>query len=341
VKIPTPSMLVAYLVPMFRYFARWAILVTFGFCLLAGLGFYMLTESYGWSRRAVWSVCLALLLLFAIDVTIVPPFRAKDIKRPGETIKRLATYPKDEAVAIYPLAQGSEYATLHYMYLQQFHQHRMLNGTKQATESDLYRLALKDIYSPYTARMLKALGIDKVVVLNEYFSNSAYGNYPFGKPFDPGMMPTGYKLVEKTPDGYIYDVVAEPTDVFPLYWRNFTAPSILEDGRAWVAMVGWQGDILLINNGERAVYSFAITVLNPWEPGNLTFRLDGRELSSIRLESGAQRVLLPDLELTGDRQILSLQWDGKPKVISGEPFRSGGNLKVYLLLSEPELQKNQ
>ena len=92
-------------------------------------------------------------------------------------------------------------------------------------------------------------------------------------------MPAGYKLVDKTSDGYIYDVVAEPTDVFPLYWRNFTAPSILEDSQAWVAMVGRQGDILLVNNGSRSSYSFAVTVLNPSEPGSLSFSLNGRELA--------------------------------------------------------------
>jgi len=341
VKIPTPSMLVVYLVPFFRYFARWAILVTFGFCLLAGIGFYMLAESRKWGRRATWSVCLAALLLFAVDVTIVPPFRAQDIRRPPETIKRLAGYPRDEAVAIYPLAQGAEYVTLHYLYLQQFHQHRMLNGTKPATESDLYRLTLKDIYSPYTPRMLRALGIDKVVVLNDYFSNKSYGNYPFGVPFNPALMPAGYRLADKASDGYIYDVVAEPTDVFPLYWSNFTAPSILEDGRAWAAMVGPRGDILLIKKGGRSAYSFAITVLNPWEPGNLKFSLDGRELSSSMLESGARRVVLPDLKLTEGRHVLSVHWDGKPTSINGEPFRSGKNLEVYLLLSSPELQEGQ
>ncbi len=341
VKIPTPSMLVVYLVPIFRYFARWAVVVTFGLCLLAGIGFSMLAASRRWGRRATWSVCLAALLLFAVDVTIVPPFRAQDIRRPPETIKRLAGYSGEEAVAIYPLAQGMEYATLHYYYLQQFHQHRMLNGTKQATESDLYRLALKDIYSPYTPRMLRALGIDKVVVLNDYFSNKSYGNYPFGKPFDPDMMPAGYNLVDKTSDGYIYNVVAEPTDVFPLYWSNFTAPSILEDGRAWVVMVRPRADILLVKEGGRSSYSFAMTILNPSQPGKLTFSLDGRELSSIALESGARRVVLPGLELSDGRHTLSLHWDGKPRSINGEPFRSGKNLEAYLTLSSPELLKDR
>ncbi len=338
-KIPTPSILVAYLVPMFRYFTRWAIVVTFGLCLLSGIGFYTLTASLGWRRRLKWAACAVLLLLFVVDVIIIPPFRAQDIRRPPEVIDKLAEYPKKEPVAIYPLAQAGEYAQLYYRYLQQFHGHPMLNGTKPATESDLYRLVLKDIYSPYTPRMLKALGIEKVVVLNDFFSNKDYGNYPYGKPFEPERMPPGYRLAARTSDGYIYDVVAEPAVVFPLYYHNFTPPSILQDGHAWVAMTSPKGETLLVNDGSASSYSFTITVADPSAPGRLTFSLDGREVSSVELDTGAQRVTLPGLYLAPGRHTLSLQWSGKPVSIDGTPFRSPKNLEVYLLLSAPELQE--
>lgn len=339
VKIPTPSILVAYLVPMFRYFTRWAVVVTFGLCLLAGLGFHMLAVSLKWRRRVKWAACVVLLILFVVDVTIIPPFRAQDIRRQPEVIKKLAEFPKNEPVVIYPLVQGGEYAQLYYRYLQQFHGHPMLNGTKQATESDLYRLALKDIYSPYTPRMLKALGIKKVVVLDKYFSNKDYGNYPYGIPFDPAKMPPGYELAARTSDGYIYDVVAEPASVFPLYYRNFTPPSILEDGRAWVAMLGRNGEILLVNDGSSASYSLTLTIADPSGKGHLAFSLDGRQVSSVELSPGARRVTLQGLDLAHGRHVLSLHWDGKPVSIDGTAFRSQKSLDVYLLLSAPELQE--
>ena len=338
VKIPTPSMLVNLLVPAFRYYARWAVEVTFGLCMLAGLGFYLLTRSLKWGRVAVWVACVAVVALFALDVTIIPPLRSTDaMSKQPDVIKRLAAYPEDQAVAIYPLVQGSEYAALHYRYLQQFHKHPMLNGVKPATESDLYRLAMKDIYAPYTPSMLKGLGIDKVVVLSEYFSNKDYGNYPYGVPFDPARMPEGYELVDKTADGYIYDVVAEPASVYPLYFKNFTPPSVLSDGTAWAAMLKPAAEVLLVNRGSRGSYSLTYTINNPGPPGRLTFSLDGEELTSVGLNSGNTRVTLPGLELTNGRHSLGLHWDGKPQVVDGTPFRAGPRISVYLLFSNVDV----
>ena len=337
VLIPTPSILVSGLVPFFRYFCRWSLVVTFGLCLLAGIGFSLLSSRRGWSQPRRWVACLVVLLLFAIDVTIIPPFRTKDIHRPPVVLEKLEGYPHHEPVAIYPLAQGREYATLHYYYYQQFHLHPMLNGVKPGTEADLYRLALKDIYSPYTPRMLSALSIDKVIVLDSYFANKEYGNYPYGIPFDPDRMPPGYLLEEKTDDGYIYQVVAEPAAVFPLYYTNFTPPSILGDGNAWVAMVRPSGDILLVSNGGGDTYSLTVTVANPGDPGTLTFKLDGQPLGKVSLGSGVVRVTSPLFKLGDERNVLTLHWDGEPVAIDGKPFRKTGELGVYLLLSNPEI----
>jgi len=98
---------------------------------------------------------------------------------------------------------------------------------------------------------------------------------------------------------------------------------------------------MLVNNGSRSSYSFAVTVLNPSEPGNLSFSLNGRELASFALQSGTQRVILPPQELKDGRNNLSMRWDGKPKSISGKPFRTDKNLETYLLLSSPELLEDR
>jgi hypothetical protein len=336
-KIPMPSSVIEALVPYFRYFCRWAIVVTFCLCLLAGIGFALLQKRFSWSAGSSLAICLILVVLFALDVTIIPPLRSKDFSRPPETLSELARYPKSEPVAIYPLAQGYEYATFHYRYFQRFHLHPMLNGTKPATEADLYRLSIKDIYSPYTPRMLAGLGVKKVVVLDRYFSNKDYGNYPYGVSFDPGNMPPGYKLAARTSDGYIYDVVAEPARVFPLYYSGFTPPSVLEDGRSWTVMQRPTGVIQLINKGPRSDYSLSITAVNPGESGELTYKLDGRKLGELPLRSGAQRLMLEPLDLPPGRHELSFEWNGEPKAIDGLPFRAGKYLPAYLIFSDANL----
>ncbi len=337
-KIPTPSIVVEAAVPLFRYFCRWAIVVTFSLCLLAGVGFMLIVERLRLSARKALFLCLALVVLFAIDVSIVPPTRAKDMIKPPETLGRLGSR-LDEPVAIYPLAQGNEYANLHYRYFQQFHLHPMLNGIKPDTEADLYRLSLKDIYSPYTARMLAGLGIKKVAFLDRYYSNKAYGYNPLGVKFDPQKVPPGLRLAATTSDGYVFDVVAQPATVFPLFFTNFTPPSILEDGRTWTVMTRPSAEMLLVNKGPGASYSLTVDLINPGPAGRLTFSLNGRKLGDLTLEKGNHRVTLSSLDLTPGDNTLSMRWDGKPVEINGKPFRAGVKLQAYLLVSQPELQE--
>lgn len=339
VEIPTPSILISGTVPFFRYFCRWSLVVTFGFCLLAGIGFAFLCKRLRLDRRGIAILCFFAIALFIIDTTIVPPLRSKYIRQVPETIKELAKSPKSEPVCIYPLAQGYEYTTLHYLFLQQFHLHPMLNGIKASTEADLYRLTLKDIYSPYTPRMLKALGIQKAVILKDYYGNKDYGNYPFGIPFNPEQMPDGYTLVEETADGFIYEIDAEPAGVFPLFYANFTPPAILEDGRSWTAMTGQTGEIKLVRKSDDITYSFSIVLNNPGDAGDLTIRLDGRTVGKQRLENGTTVLTIPEIKINKESEMLDLEWSGNPVNINGTSFRASGDINIFLLLSAPELNE--
>lgn len=339
VEIPTPSILISGTVPFFRYFCRWSLVVTFGFCLLAGIGFTFLSKRLRLDRRGVIILCFFAISLFIIDTTIVPPLRSKCIRQVPETITELSKSPKSEPVCIYPLAQGYEYTTMHYLFLQQFHLHPMLNGIKASTEADLYRLTLKDIYSPYTPRMLKALGIKKAVVLKDYYGNKDYGNYPFGIPFNPEQMPAGYTLAEETADGFIYQIDAEPAGVFPLYYTNFTPPAILDDGRSWTAMTGQTGRIKLVRKSDDTMYSFSIVINNPGDAGDLKVKLGGEAIHEQRLENGTTVLTIPELRIDKESEMLDFEWSGNPVTINGTSFRASGEINIFLLLSNPELNE--
>jgi hypothetical protein len=335
--IPTPSIIVSSLVPFFRYYCRWAIVVTFCACLLAGIGYSLLVSRLRNVKLAVLAVFLLAVSVFLVDVSAIPPLRSFDISRPPETLQALAGYQKSEPVVIYPLAQGHEYATLHYRYYQMDHLHPMLNGIKPATEADLYRLALKDIYSPYTPRMLETLGIDKAVVLTDYYEDGDFGNYPYGVRFDPALMPDGYTLVEKTGDGYIYAVDAIPATVFPLYYRNISPPSILEDGRAWSLMLGQEAELLLENVAGPDDYTLTMNIINPGVAGTLSFVQAGQVLGSLELDPGQCRITSPVFHLEPGTSSVFLAWSEDPIMIHGTPFRLAETVQAYLILSGPEL----
>ena len=331
--IPTPSIVMRVFAPLFRFYSRWALLVTFGFCLLAGLGFALLVRARAWNRSKTAVACVALIALFCLDVAIVPPWRSKDISRPPAIVSSLARLPQDQPVAVYPVNPGLYQANLWYMYYQIYHKHPMLNGVKAATVGDQYSMVLKDIYSPYTPRMLSKLGIRYVMVLDDFFKQAT------GQAFDPSRMPVGYDLVDKTADGYLYRVVSPPAQVAPLFDTNFTPSTILEDGKAWTVMRSPTSEMALINNGPDAVYDFSLDYIDPDGRGTLTASLDGRQLARLGLEPGNSSLSLTGMKLSRGRHILRFNWTGNPASIDGRVFRTDGNVEGYLLFSRPSLKE--
>jgi len=43
--IPTPSIVMRAIAPFFRFYSRWALVVTFALAILAAIGFYLLWKS--------------------------------------------------------------------------------------------------------------------------------------------------------------------------------------------------------------------------------------------------------------------------------------------------------
>jgi len=332
VDVPTPSIAMRALASYFRFYSRWALVVTFSIALMAGVGFFLLTRSRRWSGLKAGAACLALIALFAVDVTIIPPLRSRDITKVPSVVTELARYPKGEPVAFYPLSPGRYHIPLQYFYFQMFHEHPMMNGVKPGTDGDMYQSVLKDIYAPYTPAMLKSLGIKKIVVIDEYFKIM----FPVGLTFDPKQMPSGYRLAKKTSDGYIFDVVGPAANVFPLYYMNFTSPAILEDGKAWAMTVRPHAELLIENKAGDTRKDFSITFTNPGNAGTISVRLDGQNLGQVKVAPGPGELRIPGVHLTRKRQMLSFEWDGPPVKTSGKPYKIEGNVDSYLLVTRPQ-----
>ncbi|MHB8896502.1 MAG: YfhO family protein [Candidatus Geothermincolia bacterium] len=332
VSIPTPSIIIRSIAPPFRFYSRWALVVTFSLALMAGVGFYLFTRAREWNSRKTIIACLICALLFAIDVTIVPPTRSQDIATPPATVAALAKYPKSQPVVFYPLSPGRYFIPLWYHYYQMEHKHPMLNGSKPGTLGDEYNSVLKDIYAPYTPAMLKGLNIRKVAVLNNYFKIM----FPVGLDFDPAMMPAGYRLDKKTSDGYLFDLVGPGADVFPLYYTNFTPPVILEDGKAWSAMLRPRAELQIQNKAGDTTREFSISFSNPGPEGTISAVLDGISIGKVRVGHGDGELTIPGVHLARKQHILSLAWDGPSVKTDGAPFSRSGDIDVYLLWTRPQ-----
>lgn len=332
-ELPTPSIVMRAIAPQLRFYSRWALVVSFGLCLLSGIGFFIVEKKFRSNRGKFIAIFLALLLLFSIDVTIVPPSRVRDISRPPEVIHALSRIPKKEAVCLYPVNSGIYYMNIWYRYYQTFFKRPMFNGSKPGTEGDLYAVVVKDIYAPYTPRMLKGLGIRKAVVLKSYFKEAVGG-----KGFCPELSPDGIKLFLKTKDGFIYDIVAEPATLYPLFYTNFTSSSFLGDMKVWTVMIRRNASILIMNRGETQTARFMLDFYNPGEANDIDLELNGRSVGKARLVSQAGTLEVQGLNLKKGKNVLNLFWSGKPVLIDGTPFRAKTPLPAYLLFSRPRFE---
>jgi hypothetical protein len=331
VQVPTPSIVMRALAPFFRFYSRWALVVTFSLALIAGIGLFMLARSRRWSGLKVGAVCLALIALFAIDVTIIPPLRSRDITRVPSAVTELSRFPKQQPVAFYPLSPGRYFIPLQYDYYQTFHKHPMLNGSKPGTLGDLYQAVLKDLYAPYTPKMLKGLGIEKVAVVKGYWKIM----YPLGLTFDPSMMPQGYRMVGDSADSALFDIEGPAAQIFPLYYTNFTPPAIMDDGRAWTVMTKPSAEILVENRGGPTVQDFSILFNNPGGDGTLAVALDGVPVGYLRVGPGPGELRVPGLKLNKKRHVVTLEWQGRASRIDGRPFGPSGDIDAYLFVTRP------
>lgn len=351
VQVPTPSIVIRAVAPFFRFYSRWALVFDFSIVILAAIGFVLLAKNLRWSRLTAGVVCFALIALFALDVTIVPPARSRDITEVPRVVTALKDYPREEPVVFYPLSPGRYFIPLQYRYYQTFEEHPMLNYVKPGTEGDTYQGVLKDIYAPYTPEMLAGLGIKKVAVIDNWYEVM----FPVGIEFDPSKMPPGYRLLQtlKEPDAgehepsdgepeephytYLYEVVAPPAAVFPLYYTNFTATAILEDGKAWTAMRRPRGEMLLENKGPATVKDFSFEFNDPTEDGVLTVSLNGRAVGRVNLRVGPGELTIKGLRLKKGSNTLTMEWSAQPTKTDGAPFGAEGEIDLYLFITRPSL----
>jgi hypothetical protein len=160
-----PSYFLNPLLPVFRVYARFGILVLFGAALLAGLGFGVLQARLGSGRgRCVLAIPF---LLAALEFNNVPPTHTYQIFPAPAEYQWLRDQPPGILVE-YPLAIGPELTqeiqTRQYTLYQQVHLHPMLNGAPPTSPAGQLAKELEPYYGSGVPDHLQALGIRYVFV---------------------------------------------------------------------------------------------------------------------------------------------------------------------------------
>src|SRR5262249_27170416 len=156
-----PSYYIGPVLPMFRVYSRFGVLVMFGTCLLAGLGLGYLSQRLS-SLLTVPRVALlvAPFLLTALEFNNVPPTHEFHVfPAPSEYV-----WLRDQPPGIlveYPLATGrvdiQEVQTRQYQLYQMVHVHPMFNGATSTSEAAQLSSSMEPYYSPEAVRRLRQL----------------------------------------------------------------------------------------------------------------------------------------------------------------------------------------
>jgi hypothetical protein len=226
-KIYMPSFFMYKILPMYRAYCRFGIVVMLAIAVLAGFGLKFLMERFH-SRitRMVVAALACILVLF--EFWNWPPYKVIDVSRMPAVYYWLKEQPGDFVIAEYPLdAKGP---TDIYKLYQIVHQKKMINSTTPGTRANDIVKAMIRLSQPRTAGMLKGLGVKYVLVHQE---GDAQGEISEEMeemkkvPQNPGLKlvktfpaqscsDSRIMCVEKTGIVDVYEVVADPVSAEPL-----------------------------------------------------------------------------------------------------------------------------
>jgi hypothetical protein len=165
IKVYLPSFASYQIVPAFRAYARFGMIVSLCVFVLAGFGLKNLMLRFKTKRSRVF-LLLGALGLTLFEFTNLPPWRATDISQVPPVYAWLASVPGDIVVAEYPMAKtssGEAQENYDYMYYQTVHGKRLVNGALPGTPGYAIRQIITDIGNPQAAPGLKSLGVTYVI----------------------------------------------------------------------------------------------------------------------------------------------------------------------------------
>lgn len=165
-KIYMPSFFTYKIVPMFRAYCRFGIVLMLVIAVLAGFGLRFILERFRNNLiKAVLTTILCGLVLF--EFWNWPPYKVLDVSKAPAVYYWLKAKPEDFVIAEYPL----DHITPNEMYkfYQTVHEKRIINGSFPGTPANDFAQKIIKLSGFGTAGLLKGLGVDYVLVHKEKY----------------------------------------------------------------------------------------------------------------------------------------------------------------------------
>ncbi len=221
-RIYMPSFFMYKILPMFRAYCRFGIVVMLSVAVLAGFGLKFILERFKKIklRLAVTALFCGLALF---EFWNYPPFKVIDVSAIPQAYYWLKDEPGDFAIAEYPLITNCPIET--YKFYQTKHQKKIINGSYPGIYAFQVAKTIVNLSSQNTAGVLKWMGVKYVFVHREEYTRSDLEeiieelNNISGNPglrlvrsFPAQECPQkDIRCVQKTGPIDVYEVIATPT----------------------------------------------------------------------------------------------------------------------------------
>lgn len=160
-KIYMPSFFMYKILPMYRAYCRFGIVVMLAVAVLAGFGLKFILERFKSQRVRLVLTCLfSGLVLF--EFWNWPPYKVIDVSKVSAVYYWLKAQPEDIVIGEYPLDADSSNEM--YKFYQTAHQKKMINGTIPGTPANAFAQTIVKLSEPKTAAALKGMGVKYVLV---------------------------------------------------------------------------------------------------------------------------------------------------------------------------------
>lgn len=220
-RIYMPSFFMYNILPMFRAYCRFGIVLMFAVAVLAGFGLKFFLERFksGKIKIAVFLLCCGLVLF---EFWNWPPYKVIDISRVPEVYYWLKAQPENIVIAEYPMdvVGPNDF----YKFYQTKHEKKIINGTIPGTYPHKVAKSINRLSAPETAATLRWLGVKCVLVHKDDYLKTgliddqedlvAIHRNPglkFIKSFPAQECPNPkIRCMQKTGQVDVYEVLAQP-----------------------------------------------------------------------------------------------------------------------------------
>jgi len=168
-KIYMPSFFMYKLLPMFRAYCRFGIVLMLSVAVLAGFGLRFILDKFR-GRRPKVALALFFSGLVLFEFWNWPPYKVIDVSRVPEVYYWLKQQGGDFAIAEYPLDSDSPNGL--YRFYQTEHEKKIINGSIPGTRANRIAKAITKLSELRTAQVLSWLGVRYVIVHRDDYLNT-------------------------------------------------------------------------------------------------------------------------------------------------------------------------